>query len=647
MTLAFSLLAALTMLLGSISITSLARIGRADTLLYNNTSKPLVYLHIIDAGFEIIIRYLDERLMGIIDDATMNAEIAEQTKSLLKAIDDYKTTYVDQDDKKAFEAFLAHRENLRGQLTGILGLIAKKDIANATALRAGEAFNGGAVTYARMIQGLIDMNVAAGKSMADSNTRLSRNTTMVMLSAIALCVIVAAAVGFIVRRSILKQLGADPADIERVSESVAEGRLDIEFPPAERLEGAYASMGSMVKRLTRMLGSIRSSADNLSSGSDQVRQASVSLSRGSTEQAACVEEISSSMEEMAATSKQNSGNSTSTEELSRAVTVDAEEGGKAVEDTVRAMKDIASSIGIIEEIARQTNLLALNAAIEAARAGESGKGFAVVASEVRKLAERSQKAAAEISILSTNSVAVADRAGTILKKIVPDIRQTAELMREIASSSGEQHTGTEHVARAIAELDGVIQQNSAESEQLAASAEELAGQAASLLEAVSFFKIGGARGEFLDHALTAHTEWKNKLIEMIEHGSAIDKSKATNHDACDLGKWLAGDGREYATTEECVSLYEKHKRFHQAVGSIIDQVKLGRIDDAKASLRSGGFYMTSKETIDAIQKFKLYLIGGSAVSSARTNEIPFRGRPVVNGRGEDAEDVKSERMAMD
>jgi len=193
----------------------------------------------------------------------------------------------------------------------------------------------------------------------------------------------------------------------------------------------------------------------------------------------------------------------------------------------------------------------------------------------------------------------------------------------------------------------VIQQNSVESEELAASAEELAGQAASLLEAVSFFKIGGARGEFLDHALTAHTEWKNKLIKMIEQGSDIDKSKATNYDACDLGKWLAGDGREYASVEECAVLYERHKRFHQEVGSIIDQVKLGRIDDAKASLRSGGFNVASKETIDAIQKFKFFLIGGSVVSSARVHEIPFRRRPDFNRVVEGAEDEKSVLMAVD
>ncbi|HET7839407.1 MAG TPA: methyl-accepting chemotaxis protein, partial [Rectinemataceae bacterium] len=167
------------------------------------------------------------------------------------------------------------------------------------------------------------------------------------------------------------------------------------------------------------------------------------------------------------------------------------EGGKAVEDTVKAMKEIASSIGIIEEIARQTNLLALNAAIEAARAGDAGKGFAVVASEVRKLAERSQKAAGEISVLSRDSVEVAERAGDLLRRIVPDIQKTSDLMQEIASSSREQSSGVEQVTGAIGQLDSVIQQNSASSEELASSAEELSGQAVALQDTMAFFKLGG------------------------------------------------------------------------------------------------------------------------------------------------------------
>ncbi|MDD2542432.1 MAG: methyl-accepting chemotaxis protein, partial [Desulfuromonadaceae bacterium] len=187
----------------------------------------------------------------------------------------------------------------------------------------------------------------------------------------------------------------------------------------------------------------------------------------------------------------NTDNAMQTEKISIKSSVDAKEGGKAVIETVAAMKEIATKISIIEEIARQTNLLALNAAIEAARAGEHGKGFAVVASEVRKLAERSQSAAGEISGLSTRSVAIAEQAGEMLSRMVPDIQRTAELVQEITASSKEQDAGAEQINKAIQQLDQVIQQNASASEEMASTSEELSSQAEQLSDAVAFFKIDG------------------------------------------------------------------------------------------------------------------------------------------------------------
>jgi methyl-accepting chemotaxis protein len=216
------------------------------------------------------------------------------------------------------------------------------------------------------------------------------------------------------------------------------------------------------------------------------------MSQGSSEQAGSVEEVSASMEEMVSNIQQNADNAQQTERIALKAAEDAREGGRAVTDTVAAMKEIASRITIIEEIARQTNLLALNAAIEAARAGEHGKGFAVVASEVRKLAERSQAAAGEISKLSGSSVRIAEAAGEMLAKLVPDIQRTAELVQEINGSSKEQNEGAGQVNKAIQQLDQVVQQNASVAEEMASTAEELSSQSEHLQGIIQFFKVDAA-----------------------------------------------------------------------------------------------------------------------------------------------------------
>jgi methyl-accepting chemotaxis protein len=197
------------------------------------------------------------------------------------------------------------------------------------------------------------------------------------------------------------------------------------------------------------------------------------------------------MEEIGASVQHNADNAKQTAKIATKAAEDAMSSGEAVSETVRAMKKIAEKIGIIDEISRKTDLLALNAAVEAARAGEHGKGFAVVASEVRKLAERSQIAAAEISRLTSDGVQCADGAGQLLSRLVPDIRKTAELVREIAAASAEQGTGAAQVSKAMQQLDQVIQQNASASEEMATGADELSAQAEALQNAVSFFKVSG------------------------------------------------------------------------------------------------------------------------------------------------------------
>jgi methyl-accepting chemotaxis protein len=277
-------------------------------------------------------------------------------------------------------------------------------------------------------------------------------------------------------------------EITAGAERVASGDLTVmlrERSPQDKLMQALAAM---VAGLTQTVGEIRSIAGEVASASQSISTASVQVSRGASSQAAAAEEASSSMEEMVSNIKQNADNAQQTDKIANKSARDARESGKSVLEAVAAMKEIASKISIIEEIARQTNLLALNAAIEAARAGEHGKGFAVVAAEVRKLAERSQRAAGEINQLSATTLKVSEKSGEMLDKLVPDIQRTAELVQEISAASKEQDTGAEQINKALQQLEQVIQQNASAAEEMASTTEELTGQAEQLVGALSFFK---------------------------------------------------------------------------------------------------------------------------------------------------------------
>ncbi|MFT6975101.1 MAG: methyl-accepting chemotaxis protein, partial [Bermanella sp.] len=333
-------------------------------------------------------------------------------------------------------------------------------------------------------------------------------------------------------------LGAEPPVILDIAQKIASGDLSTDLVHSnEKVVGVLAAMIAMRDKLVAVITEVNNNSNALAAASQQVSGTAQSLSQGASEQAASVEETSASIEEMGASITQNSENARVTDGIATESSNAAMEGGESVVATVRAMKDIAEKITIIEDISYQTNMLALNAAIEAARAGEHGKGFAVVAAEVRKLAERSQIAASEISEQTGDSVKVAENAGDLLEKMVPDIARTAELVQEISAASEEQSAGVSQINSAMQQLDQVTQQNAAASEELAATADEMRSQSLSLIEVISFFKLKnqgstnqGQRASAAAASLSIKAKGPNKSTELEEsteyrEAAAIDEKK--------------------------------------------------------------------------------------------------------------------------
>ena len=351
-------------------------------------------------------------------------------------------------------------------------------------------------TQLNAILSQLDESLLSSLNKDISNVDNSIRKISLNLIIFGLCIIAASIlIGLIISSSIVVPI----KNLVKISNCISDGDLilsEITEDEKDKVTGRNDEIGDLgrsmqriISSLTEVISTIREAGGQVAAGSSQISATSQAVSTGASEQAASTEEISATIEQMASNIKQNADNAAATSGIAEKTVQSSTKGGEAVSQTVTAMKDIAAKISIVEDIAGNTNLLALNAAIEAARAGEAGKGFAVVASEVRKLAERSQIAAAEISELSKSSVGIAEESGSLIASVIPDIQRTAELVEEISSASREQDIGAQQINKAILQMDTVTQQNASAAEELASMAEELASQAQLLQESISFFKI--------------------------------------------------------------------------------------------------------------------------------------------------------------
>jgi methyl-accepting chemotaxis protein len=337
---------------------------------------------------------------------------------------------------------------------------------------------------------------------AESDYLLARNILAVTC---ALSVLLAVVSGWLISRSIVRQLGAEPADAAALAQRVASGDLSLHIQLQQGdSTSLMAQLKTMQDSLVRLVTGVRQGSESVASASAQIAQGNHDLSARTEQQASALEETAASMEQLAATVKQNADSARQANQLAVSASKMAMEGGDAMVEVVETMQGINESsrkindiIGVIDGIAFQTNILALNAAVEAARAGEQGRGFAVVASEVRSLAGRSADAAKEIKQLISASVqrveqgnALVNKAGASATEVANAIRRVTDIVGEISAANSEQSAGVAQIGEAVTQMDNATQQNASLVEEMAAATSSMKSQAEELVAAVAVFNLG-------------------------------------------------------------------------------------------------------------------------------------------------------------
>ncbi|MDM8550968.1 MCP four helix bundle domain-containing protein [Desulfobacterales bacterium HSG2] len=516
---AFSVILIFTTILGGFSIYQLNEVNLKSTELAANwmpSIESVLYLNMLTSDYR-----LTEFAHVLSTDDTKMKGAEEKGKNVMKNISDIRSKYdslISSDDEQMlYDRFSELWNEYKIYHEELMEISKKNQFEEAMnhLRKSQEKFD----EFSEILMELVEMNSESGKKASeegDTQYSFSRNFLI-----ITLLIVVAAgiALALFITGSIIRQLGRDPAEVVRVVEKIGNGQVFTKFETKKSNENEisiYRIMEKMAERLQEVVTNIREVSDSVANASIQLNESVKNLNEGTNEQGASTEEISASMEELVSTVQQNSSNAMESDKIVQKVLRDALKGGESVKKTAEAMRNIAKNISVIDEIARNTDLLALNAAIEAARAGEHGKGFAVVASEVRTLAINSRKAAASIMRTAQESVSIAEESGELIAAIMPDIQKTADLFQSVASASEEQTGGAEEINNTIVQLDLVIQNNIASSNEMSTMAKGLSEEARRLQEVIAFFKS--------DDDSLEKEKISNKIQMIIDFFQIKDKS---------------------------------------------------------------------------------------------------------------------------
>ncbi|WP_289054690.1 methyl-accepting chemotaxis protein [Carboxylicivirga marina] len=520
----------ITLFIGIKGINDLRKIEAGVETMYADRVVPLQQLKRVSDAYAVnVVDISHKTYHNLISWREAKAQLDEAAKIVSENWSAYEQTFIEGQEEVLMNEAIRLRSTSKATYQKLLSIIeGGKSEENQLALEVliREELYQSIDPYTEKIGELIDIQLEISSEIMDDSERLYESTMLQTIIILIIAVILAMVIAYTIIKSITSQLGGEPVEVEHIAGEIAKGNLSIKVE-RNRI-GAMKSLMTMIENLQSIVSRIRDNASVINAASQQQSNSSQQISSGANEQAASTEEVSSSMEEMAANIQQNTENAIKTREMSQNAALEMAKVSQASEESMKAVQNIYSKINVVVEIAEKTDLLAINAAVEAARAGDEGRGFAVVAAEVRKLAERSQKAANDIVELAENGMKLTEQSTSMLKQIVPDVQNTSDLVNEIATASQEQDTGASQVNNAVQQLGSVTQQNAAAAEEMATSSEEMSMQANELEEITSYFQLSNemkatkSSKQFSNYSDLQKLKNKASVVQSPSKGMQID-----------------------------------------------------------------------------------------------------------------------------